>query len=123
MGLSGFGFSVFKILFFVIFFIIVATVVLNVCKGLQEWGRNNKSPVLHVFATVVAKREEVFRHHSAGNVAMSHSSTRYYVTFEVESGDRMEFSVDGRWYGMLVERDFGTLKFQGTRFLDFERTV
>lgn len=118
-----FGFSAFKLMFFVVFFIIVATIVANLCRGLKEWGRNNNSPVLHVFATVVTKREEVLRHHNAGDMAMSHSSTRYYVTFEVESGDRMEFLVDGRWYGMLVERDFGTLKFQGTRFLDFERTV
>lgn len=117
------SFSVFKTVFFVIFFFIVATIIVNVCKGLQEWGRNNRSPVLHVLATVVTKREEVFRHHGAGDMAMTHSSTRYYVTFEVESGDRMEFLVDGRWYGMLVERDFGTLKFQGTRFLDFERAL
>ena len=39
------------------------------------------------------------------------TTTRYYVTFQVESGDRMEFSVSGR-YGLLV--DTGRLTFQGT---------
>ncbi|MDO5003967.1 MAG: DUF2500 family protein, partial [bacterium] len=37
------------------------------------------------------------------------------------SKDRMEFKVTGRQYGMLAEGDFGKLKFQGTRFLDFTR--
>ncbi len=47
----------------------------------------------------------------------------YYVTFEVESGDRIEFAVRGQDYGMLVEGDTGRLSFQGTRFLDFERDI
>lgn len=34
----------------------------------------------------------------------SHSSTTYFVTFEVESGDRMEFMVDGREYGLLADK-------------------
>ena len=48
--------------------------------------------------------------------------TSYYVTFQVESGDRMEFSVSGAEYGMLIEGDRGRLSFQGTRYLGFERT-
>ena len=49
-------------------------------------------------------------------------STSYYVTFEVESGDRIELEVNGLEYGMLVEGDCGKLSFQGTRYLGFERT-
>ena len=41
------------------------------------------------------------------------------ATFQVESGDRMEFSVSGREYGLLVEGDTGRLTFQGTRSLGF----
>ena len=48
-------------------------------------------------------------------------STWYYVTFEVESGDRIELGVNGTEYGMLVEGDYGKLSFQGTRYLGFER--
>ena len=47
--------------------------------------------------------------------------TTYYVTFQVESGDRMEFTVEGSEYGMLIEGDHGKLTFQGTRYLGFER--
>ena len=50
------------------------------------------------------------------------SSTWYYVTFLVDSGDRMELSVSGSEYGMLVEGDRGRLSFQGTRYLSFERS-
>ena len=45
----------------------------------------------------------------------------YYVTFQVESGDRMELTVSGSDYGMLVEGDIGKLSFQGTRYLGFQR--
>ena len=49
------------------------------------------------------------------------TNTTYYVTFEVESGDRMEMCVDGQQYGMLAEGDSGKLTFQGTRYLGFDR--
>ena len=39
----------------------------------------------------------------------------------MESGDRMEFSLTGPEYGMLLEGDSGKLSFQGTRYLGFER--
>ena len=75
------------------------------------------------FAEVVTKRTDVTRHHH-GNEADFHTSstTWYYVTFQVDSGDRMEFSVSGPEYGMLAEGDQGSLTFQGTRYLSFERT-
>mgnify|MGYP000784206328 FL=1 len=49
------------------------------------------------------------------------TDTTYYVTFQVESGDRMELSVDDSEYGMLVEGDEGKLTFQGSRYLGFEQ--
>jgi len=52
-------------------------------------------------------------HHSA--------NTTYYVTFEVESGDRMEFKVSDKEYGMLAEGDKGKLTFQGSRYKEFTR--
>ena len=53
---------------------------------------------------------------------MAHTFTTYYVTFQVESGDRMELTVSGSDYGMLVEGDIGKLSFQGTSYLGFERS-
>ena len=48
-------------------------------------------------------------------------STTYYVTFQVDSGDRMELQMDGSAFGLLVEGDRGMLTFQGTRYLGFEQ--
>ena len=121
MGFFGMGFSVFRILFAAVFLLVLFVIISNVIRGVGQWSRNNQSPVLNVFATVVARREEVTYRHHPNNTAMGHSCTAYYVTFEVESGDRMEFQVNGSEYGMLIEQDFGSLKFQGTRFLGFER--
>ena len=35
----------------------------------------------------------------------SRTRTTYYLTFEVESGDRMEFVVNGEEFGMCAEGD------------------
>lgn len=104
---------------FPIFFLIIAVIVIfTIVRGLMEWHSNNHSPRLTVDATVVAKRENTTHHQNNINYAVS---TTYYVTFEVESGDRMELSVDGQEYGMMAEGDTGKLTFQGTRYLEFER--
>ena len=88
-------------------------------RNIRTWNQNNHSPRLTVPAKVVAKRTEVSHHHTDNT--MMHTFTTYYVTFQVESGDRMEFTVSGSDYGMLVEGDIGKLSFQGTRYLGFER--
>lgn len=124
----GIGFSAFPIMFSIVFVIVIGVFVVTIVQGLRTWNKNNHSPRLTVAATVVSKRTEV-SHHShanAGDMTGAHgfhttSSTSYYVTFEVESGDRMEFSVAGTEYGMLAEGDTGRLSFQGTRYLAFER--
>ena len=51
----------------------------------------------------------------------SHTSTTYFITFEFESEDRLEFRVSDKEFGMLAEGDKGTLTFQGTRHIDFIR--
>lgn len=91
-------------------------------KGLKQERRNDRAPRLTVEATVLTKRTQVGHHHNSSN-HMSHSYTRYYVTFEVASGDRMELMVPGSESGLMVEGDFGDLTFQGTRFLSFDRKM
>ena len=88
------------------------------------------SPRLTVSARIVGKRQNTTHNNqpNAGDISGAHgyhtiSSTSYYITFQVESGDRMELSVSGTEYGMLSEGDTGKLTFQGTRYLDFNRNV
>ncbi|MEA4891095.1 MAG: DUF2500 domain-containing protein [Peptococcaceae bacterium] len=117
-------FSVFPAMFGIIFVIVIGIFIATAIKGVSQWNKNNKSPVLTVEAEVVTKRQNVtHHHHHDANAAMHTStSTSYYVTFQVESGDRLELHVAGQEYGMLAEGDYGRLTFQGTRYLGFERS-
>lgn len=126
-GFVSGGFRAFGTMFTIAFALIVGTFIVLAVRGIGRWNRNNRSPRLRVSATVVTKRMDVVRRgghagaHAGMHGAHGHTSTRYYATFEVESGDRMELCVDGEEYGMLVEGDRGTLSFQGDRYLGFER--
>ena len=123
--MSGFFFGGgFEIMFMLMFLLVAGVIVFTIVRGIGEWNKNNHSPRLTVAATVVTKRTEVTHHHSDTNgMGHSHSTTWYYATFQVESGDRMEFAVGGGEYGLLAEGDRGQLSFQGTRYLGFEREV
>ncbi len=124
-GFGGmFGFGMFGVLFAIVFLLVTGTFVVVLVKGIGEWNRNNHSPKLTVPATIVSKRTNVSRHRHGGANGHHHhhTSATYYVTFQVESGDRMELNMSGQEYGMLIEGDRGNLSFQGTRYLGFERT-
>ena len=119
----GMGFGMFQLLFGVVFLFIIGTIIARSVRGIGQWNKNNNSPRLTVEATLVAKRADVshYHHHTGEHHHHHHSSTSYYLTFEVASGDRMEFHVESQDYGLLVEGDRGQLTFQGTRYLSFER--
>jgi len=108
----------FSILVLLVFVAVFAVIIVFIVRGVMQWGKNNNSPVITVNAVMVTKRMNVSHHNHAEYYL---SSTTYYATFEVESGNRMEFVVQAQEYGMLVERDNGRLTFQGTRYLGFER--
>ena len=117
-----FGTGGFEVMFFLVFFLVFGIILFTIIRGIAQWNKNNHSPRLTVNATVVAKRTQVthHHHHNGSAVHMTHT-TSYYVTFQVESGDRIELYVSGYEYGMLAEGDRGRLSFQGTRYLGFER--
>ena len=122
MDLYGYetGFDMFSIMFFIVFALIVGTIIINAIKGISEWSNNNKQPILDINCKVVSKRISVSHTNSHTDTSDS-SHTSKYVTFEFESKDRTEFCVNGKEYGMIAEGDYGKLKFQGTRFLEFNR--
>ena len=114
----GFCFGMFGVMFTLMFILVFGIFVVTIVRGIGQWNKNNNSPRLTVPATVVSKRTNVSHHHHDHH---THHSTSYYVTFQVDSGDRMELHMTGQEYGMLVEGDKGNLTFQGTRYLSFER--
>ena len=120
MGLGTF--RILPILVMLIFAVTFVGVLVVLIQCIAQWNKNNHSPRLTVPATIVAKRANVSHHrHGGANDHHHHTSTSYYVTFQVDSGDRMELHVAGTEYGLLIEGDSGKLTFQGTRYLGFER--
>lgn len=132
-GSSGFGNSGFEsadifmwisiVLFAIVFVAVIAIFIVVLVRSLMRWNKNNNSPRLTVEATIVAKRPEMMHYHGGNDALDRHHTYRtvYYVTFQVESGDRLELEVDGQEYGILVEGDVGSVTFQGTRYLGFQR--
>ena len=109
-GFDGFG--LFGVFFMLMFLLVAGVIIYTLVKSARQGIHNSRSPQLTVEAAVVAKRTKVWG---------ERSRTSYYVTFQVESGDRMELQLEGEQYGLLAEGDRGQLTFQGTRYLGFER--
>lgn len=117
-------FSMFNVIFPIMFLLVFGIIIFTIIKGIGQWSSNNKQPVLTVVAEIVAKRGHTSRStNNHGSGMHSSTSTSYYATFEVESGDRIEFHIPGKEFGMLAEGDIGKLTFQGSRYHGFERTI
>lgn len=128
-GFPGDGFPAIIIVGIVIVFaIVIVTFIFNAAKGVAEWNDNNQQPVLIEQAKIVTKRTNVSvnrHHHHHDSHIHSHdsTSTQYFATFELENGERREFQMSGREFGLLAEGDAGELTFQGTRYKGFNRRV
>ncbi|QHF55098.1 MULTISPECIES: DUF2500 domain-containing protein [Streptococcus] len=107
-----FGLTVHQMLFYVISSLILGVICFQIIKNLLEWHRNNQAPRETCSAKLVTKRTRIFGNEIA--------RTNYYMTFDW-NGQRREFRVRSEDYAVLAEGDTGTLHFQGTRFLGFER--
>ena len=129
----GFGFdfmfTLVPIFIGIIFVIMLVSIISGLSRNAKRERKNDQSPRVTANVKVVSKRMEVGGNRSnrrmGANGMMengySYSYSDYFVTFEFESGDRLELPVDGSDYGLLVEGDTGRLSFQGTRYLGFER--
>lgn len=120
---------VFPFLFIIVFALVIGVFIYAIVSAIRQKVHDDRSPRLTVAAKVVSKRAQVSRHNhmNAGDMSDIHgsfvtSSTWYFATFEVSSGDRMELRLSGNEYGMLAQGDRGMLTFQGSRYLGFERT-
>ena len=117
----GSGFQIMNILSGLTFAVVFGVVITGLIRSVSQWRKNEKSPRLTVEARVVARRTA--RQRPMSNKRYSgRDYTNYYVTFQFDSGDRLELQMQGHEFGMIVEGDKGKLTFQGTRYLGFERT-
>lgn len=75
--------------------------------------KNDACPFLTIPAKAISKRMNNHQFRSA-----------YFTTFELDSGERIEFSLTDSLYGLIIEVDQGYLTYQGTHFISFEeRTI
>jgi hypothetical protein len=100
--------------------VILSIIVISVVSSVKLYLHNNKQPELVVHSIIVGKRTEVSHRYNA-ETSVNRSDSKYFLTFEVDSGDRLEFKVSGQEYGQSAEGDNGRLTFQGNRYLGFER--
>ncbi|WP_208607125.1 DUF2500 domain-containing protein [Paenibacillus typhae] len=101
--------------------VMIGIVAVTAGRGLFQWSRNNSSPLLTIPARIVSKRSEVRQQQLQDDSQSSRTSTTYYLTYELQDGERMEFKVDGSEFGMSAEGDRGLLTYQGTRYHGFQR--
>lgn len=119
-GSPGFFENIFRTVpwfILLVFLIIVGTFAYALIRAVLSWMKNNASPPVSVNAVAVTKRAEVY-----GGSMNSRARTDYYVTFELNHGERLELKVPDKSFGLIVEGDQGQLSYQGTRFKGFERS-
>ena len=109
----------------VIFVVVIGGIIFAIVKGNGTWAWDNRQPVQTVAAHVVSKRTDTSGTGSSmdSDFGSGRVSTSYYVTSEIGGGERKEYGMSGREYGLLAEGDPGTLTFQGTRCKGFARSA
>ncbi|MGV8910021.1 MAG: DUF2500 domain-containing protein, partial [Propionicimonas sp.] len=90
--------------------------VLAAISAARRRAIDDAAPHLVGEARVVEKRTQVTGDDSVPD-------QRYFVTFELPSGDRFELAVPATQAGLLVVGDEGRLSWQGHRYLGFQREI
>lgn len=114
--MDSFMFNAMPVFVGIVFVIVICGFVFSIGKSVQQYAANKEKPVETVPARVITKRP-----HTWGGAGESSAHTSYYVTFELENGERIEMPVNGSFYGMHAEGDIGMLTHQGTQLMSFER--
>lgn len=114
--LDNFMFSAMPLIVMVIFVIVIGGFIFAIGSSVKQYASNKAQTVETVPARVITKRP-----HTWGGSGDSSAHTSYYITFELENGERMEMPVSGQFYGMNAEGDSGMLTHQGTHMISFER--
>ena len=102
-------------LFIVAFVIVVGIIAFT---AISQYVKNENSPVVATKARLIDKKADVHTSTDANGVTTFNET--YYLTFELDTGSSLKLVVSGRVYRNAVSNDWGTLTFQGTRFLRFE---
>ena len=101
---------------FAIIFVLFLGII--VFQWIYRYAKNESSPVIATKARLIEKHVSTSTHTDA-NGGSSTSDTLYLI-YELDTNSKIELIVNGRIYRHAAEWEWGTLTFQGTRFLKFE---
>jgi hypothetical protein len=112
-------------MFVTVMMVLVGSLILiAIIRSISNSARNASLPIQIEPAKVVTKRFHVSGGGGGRNdMAGSPVWENYYVTFELQNGERIELGVKGPEYGMLAEGDIGELTYQGTWYKGFQRNA
>lgn len=103
------------------FVFVIGALVVRGAQGTAHWLNDNQQPVQTLPAAVVSKRTHV-QGYSGYNTG-ARTTTTYFATFELPTGERCELKLPGAAYGLLAEGDHGQVTLQGSRFHTWERAL
>jgi|GEM_PF-1622740 len=94
---------------------IIIALILSSNSKARIYGDKEKGPILtEMNAKVVSK--------SVGPHPSNKALTVNMIVFELANGYRMDFAIkDSNLFGIIIEGDYGTLTYQGKRFIRFDR--
>ena len=109
--------------------LVSAVVLLAVCRyffagavrALRRRWDDVRSPQKAVSACVKEKRAVAFTRYHTFSHGIRSTGKRYFADFALDDGGQTELEVSAADYEKLKEGDRGTLRFKGSRFLEFEQ--
>ena len=101
----------FQMMFFIFFAVVVF-------MSIMRYIKNENSPVISTKAQLIKKKRDTHTDTDANGVTTTNETL--ILVFELDTGSELRFIVGGRIFRSILEYEWGTLTFQGTRFLRFE---
>jgi hypothetical protein len=97
--------------------IFLAFLILIICMCVSRYMKNENSPIISTKAQLIDRKCYTDMHTDANGIVSS--SKTLYLMFELDTGSQMKFVVNAGIYRNVPKNEWGTLTFQGTRFLKF----
>jgi len=114
----------FEVVFIALFAGVLAYIIISWIKKIAEWNRNNHAPLESVPAQIVKKEthsDTAMVPMGTDGAMMQTDNTSYALTFQTETGEQKKFQVTNKIFKQMLQGESGTLQYQGTRFVGFER--
>lgn len=112
---------------YIYYFIAMAAVIIGICIIIvaRQWLKNKRSPRIVVQATIVDLGIHKYHRQRDRYAAPGRESVTinlYYAIFSLDDGEQIELRVSKLEYYKLKKGYIGTLTFQGTKYISFEKS-